>query len=162
MVTFHRHKGTDSQKIDHNDLLNKPDSGFSSKARAYLNVAQTISDNSWTKITLDTENYDGNDEFASNKFTAKEAGYYQVNAQIMWNSSVDQSLHAIGLYKNGSRIAQDWKNSSGIALFGQGISDIVYLAVGDYLELYVYQNIGANKNVEGNSDTTYMSIHRLS
>ena len=42
------------------------------------------------------------------------------------------------------------------------ISDIIYLAVDDYLELYTYQNSGGNQTVENGEAKTYLSIHRLS
>jgi len=141
------------------------------KARAYLASNQTINDNTATKITLDTESYDPNNNFDSTtnyRYTAPVTGYYQVNALAQfYNSNSRLASTALYLYKNGASIAMSQMLPStaynGVLLLGC-ISDVVYLSAGDYLELYGYADTvdSSNSVISGGSTLTYLSVHLLS
>jgi len=137
-----------------------------SKARAYRNANQSIAADTWTKIALNTETFDINSEFdtaVNYRFTAKEKGYYLVCGSLQYqNVAVDKPIH-IGFYKNGAL----YSNVRGFTAtvgedMGISLSDIIYLAVGNYVELYTYHYMGVNKNVMPGQDTTFLSIHRMS
>ena len=137
-----------------------------SRARAYLTTStQSITQSSWTKITLNAESYDEQGEFdsATNyRFTAKKAGYYQVNAAVYY-AAVDATLIYIAIYKNGASAATAaFRNPTAAGDFSSVISDVIYLAVGDYLELYTYHTSAAAKSVQNGENFTFMSIHKLS
>jgi hypothetical protein len=141
--------------------------GFTSRARAYLGTNQTsiASGGSGTKVLLDTVNFDGLTEFdavTNHRFVAQSAGYYQVNAQIYWQGTVDQTLLGAIIKVNGGVIATKRIRSSGTADQTVEISDIVYMAAGGYIELFAYQASGSPQNIFGVSDGTFLSIHRLS
>jgi len=53
-----------------------------SKLRAYQANAQSVNNNTWTQVTLDTENFDLSEEFASNTFTVKNSVYYRVVGNV--------------------------------------------------------------------------------
>ena len=113
---------------------------------AYLYGNQTVSSNTWTKVTLNIEDFDTNSNFASSRFTPTVAGYYQINAQV----SNDYTGHSSGtfgaaIYKNGSVYAwQRLANSvSGWAYGTNIVSAVIYFnGSTDYVELY-----GLNPNV---------------
>ena len=138
----------------------------SSRARAYAGANQTIADSTWTKVKLDTESYDGDSEFdiATNyRFTALVAGYYQVNAVLKWESPAATIQYAIAIYKNGTAYSTVNGVSVNTSVFSQSISDIVYLAATNYIELYAIQTTGGNDVIEGGAlNKTYISVHRLS
>jgi hypothetical protein len=49
----------------------------------YQSSQQTgISNQTWTKVTLTTENFDTDSKFASSRFTPTVAGYYQLSGGI--------------------------------------------------------------------------------
>ena len=90
---------------------------------AYLNTNQTagtnsfsvagsgnqtsIADNTWTLITFDSENWDTDSCFASNKFTAPAAGKYFFTANASMYGDTDNGNSISGkFYKNGSGDAQ--------------------------------------------------------
>lgn len=104
----------------------------------------------WTKVTYGTEKFDTNSNFASSRFTATVAGYYQINASTyFYPSALGQCQVAV--YKNGA----SYLVGTVIPNSNQGpacvVSAVISLAATDYLEVYVYQNSGGSLNF-GSSD----------
>ena len=62
-----------------------------------LSSTQNISTGTWTKITFDSEVYDTNSAFASNKFTPGVAGKYKFELQVTIDDLTDQKK---SLFKN--------------------------------------------------------------
>ena len=109
---------------------------------AYKSGNQTITYNTLTKVTFDTEEFDTNNNFASSTFTPTVAGYYQINSKLNVSGTASRDFYASSrLYKNGSPIS----------IFGFGFvfgfsaemtltqSNVVYMnGTTDYLEIYTY------------------------
>jgi len=117
-----------------------------------LSGDQSISASTWTKITFDTETWDTDSAFASNKFTVPsgESGKYYIAAKIAIADMDDNELSIIGIYKNGSLISttQFEARSPGTnkAMF-HVVNTILDLSASDYLEVYGYQTDGGANNV---------------
>ncbi|MBA7472201.1 MAG: hypothetical protein GH156_00555 [Dehalococcoidia bacterium] len=134
--------------------------------RAYKSaVDQTIGTSALTKIVLDGEDYDNLNEFDSTtnyRFTATEAGYYLVVGQLFWICTVDQKEYTTLIYKNGA------DESKGRLRSAVGASEIcpahavVYLAAGDFIEIWGWQSAGINQNVAKDRFMTHLDIHKLS
>jgi len=122
---------------------------------AYKSADQTITSNAtWTKITFNTEDFDTNCNFASDRFTPTVAGYYQINFLGVFESLVQQNnLGQVAFYKNGSAyrtyrpvsagaVATNnetgtcWNISSSLTMYMNGTTD--------YVEMYAYQTYGNN------------------
>lgn len=105
---------------------------------AYASADQTgISSGIATKITLDTEEYDTATCFAAGRFTATVAGYYQINGSVKGNSATLTEIIA-SIFRNGSLYhsgTADQFNSTNGSKTGV-VATLVYLGVGDYVELY--------------------------
>ena len=87
-----------------------------------------------TKITLDVEVFDTNNNFASSRFTPTVAGYYQINgkARITGTGQTDST---VSIYKNGSQLIIGTYTATGLAF--AVVSTITYLnGSTDYVELY--------------------------
>jgi len=130
-----------------------------SKARAYISAYDY--DFLWpSQVLLNVESYDELGEFASYKFTVTKAGYYLVTAQLQLKECGLDELLTIAIRKNGSDVAiQNITAATGINK--NRISDIIYLAVNDYLELWG----GAattGPDAEPGANVTYMTVHRIS
>ena len=133
-----------------------------SRVRAYLATsAQSIADDTITKVAFNAESYDSLGEFASNKFIATKAGYYSIHSAVLWNAPVDTKSYQIFIYKNNAEIARDARTASGTDTISSVISDIVSLAVGDYIETFVYHNSGGAKTIFADSAYTYLSISKI-
>lgn len=155
--------GVEAFKLNSDGIL---DLAKQSRARAYKKAAdQTISTATPTKVVLDEETYDEQNEFDSvtnYRFTATKAGYYLVTAAVVWGGLIDQARGILQIYKNGAEHSAVWTRASGAATFSTNISDIIYLAAADFLELNVYHNKGSNTTIKKGSNLTYMAVHKLS
>jgi hypothetical protein len=131
--------------------------------RATKSSAQTISNNTLTKLTFDTETFDTNNNFASNTFTPTVAGYYQVNLIYAAHSLTATRAYAMSgyIYKNGSTYAAYEQNITSTAdQWGGTFTALVYCnGTTDYIEAYFYQNNGSTGTVSlvGNSFSTQFS-----
>jgi len=136
------------------------------KIRARVTDNQTISDITDTKIQFDTETYDALEEFSGHKFTATKTGYYLISAMLLLDRAVDQKLFKLMIYKNGAKNSVAYTRTSGTNAQGVSITDIVFLNPGDYIEIYLFQNTGANVYTESlsgvNGETSYLIIHQIS
>ena len=135
-----------------------------SAARAYRNGGQNISDGTATKVQLNAESYDVLGEFDSttnNRFTATVAGYYQVNGQVVYPGPDANTRIRAMIYKNGAEVAANLNTLAYSTDCGVHVSDIVSLAIGDYLELYTQVDGSGTEAITGAATATYMSIHKL-
>lgn len=161
----------DSNNKKKAQLGNLPGGGgstFTSRFHVYLSADQSIPSGSFTKIQLNTEVFDGDNEFdnATNyRFTAGSAGYYVICAGAEVKNlgagkfaqlavKVDGTTYEIAPRHYVTSAAQDY-----VPLYG---SKIIYLAASSYVELQVYHNHGSNRNVAGARHITYLSGHRVS
>ena len=109
---------------------------------AYQSTGQSITGNVFTKITIDTKEFDTATCFNTStyRFTPTVAGYYQFNWMINMGSYVGR--YTSGLYKNGSLI------KNGVNGIGNGVNNagsggsVIINANGstDYFEIYIQGN----------------------
>jgi hypothetical protein len=102
---------------------------------------QTLSDATATKVTFNTELYDTNNAYASDKFTVPsgEAGKYFFSTGInTYDAQGSLKRHIVYFYKNGSQASMA-NNDFGSNYMYQMFSfhSVVFdLSVGDYIEVY--------------------------
>lgn len=110
---------------------------------------QTISTGTATKVVYDSEDFDTNNNFSSNRFTPTVAGYYQFNYNIVASNAAASSETWIAIYKNGS----NWQwgldtNSITSHYWTLNASSLVYLnGSTDYVEIYMSQSTGSNLTI---------------
>ena len=112
----------------------------------------SISTGSWTKATFDTEIFDTDSAFASNKFTVPSggAGKYALFGHVYFTSIDDGNKVEARIYKNGSNAGGASTGSSTLRWYSGGSNQemdagwtwVGTLAESDYIELYVIQNNG--------------------
>ena len=127
--------------------------GFS----AYNNATQSVSNATFTKISLQTTEWNNGNYFDNStnyRFTPLVAGYYQVNGSISNNSSIGVTVSFI--YKNGSRF-KDGNYASGTTIGTDStVSALIYLnGSTDYIELWVYANTGTGATISSSSTGTF-------
>ena len=99
-----------------------------------------------TKITLNSEVFDTNNNFASSRFTPTVAGYYQVNGYVN-TAAATLALMARILKNNGYSLAGIVAN---VGTYISTVSGIVYLnGSTDYIELSGEHVQGSNVTVFG-------------
>lgn len=136
------------------------------KAKAYRGSYSDISDNTWTKVSLDNESYDTNSNFditTNYRYDVPINGYYLViGSTQMTGTTISAGQCAI--YKNGTGIVYGTMQYGGDgASVITNVSDIIYLTAGQYLELYAYGNVAsAGVRVQGGVVVTFMTVCLMS
>ncbi len=142
-------------------------------ARYSTAAAQSIPNNSSTIINFETSSFDTHAAVtvgASWKYTAPVAGYYSVNAKILFTVTATWAkAEAINFYlfKNGSEVSRIDYNSdhdtsaTTNAISAQG-SDIVQLAAGDFIDVRIVQNSGAALSLLSSASDNYITVERIS
>jgi hypothetical protein len=124
---------------------------------AYQSSTQTTTNATWTKIQLQTKEFDTASAFdnATNyRFTPLVAGYYQIQGIITFAGSGSNIYTTASIYKNGTA----FKSNQVYGAYASGpiISALVYLnGSTDYVELYGYQASGGNLGTTTGAANTY-------
>jgi hypothetical protein len=132
------------------------------KARAYQGTFQTIANNTFTKITLDTVDYDPNGNFDATtnyRWTCPAAGYYAVSGAVKTNAVAGSTV--VYIEKNGAGVVDTYTPSGGQGGWSQA-ADVLLLAAGDFLELWIFQDSGGPANTVTGSPLTRLAVHFLS
>jgi hypothetical protein len=147
------------------------DSGVSEfSGRMYLSANQTgvNPNNSYTKITFNTTDFDngGGVNTASTRYDIKVSGRYRVSGLIKVSSTnVLANEYGAVLHKNGSPFR--WMESKTPAVttnFGLGGSVDVDLVAGEFLEMYIYgagNNSVSTLTVVGGNSVSFLSVSRI-
>jgi hypothetical protein len=112
--------------------------------RAYSSGGTSLTGAAWTKLTFDTEVFDTDSKFASDRFTPGTAGYYQVSARARLNASGTANSLYLSIYKNGSTDAEDGTETN--AYPSGNPSVLIYLDSDDYIEVYAYSVFSVSTN----------------
>ena len=125
---------------------------------------QALSDNSYTKVTWNSEVIDTDSAFASDKFTvpSDKAGKYYISTGVGFYDNDTQQYHYVLIYKNGSNVSAD---PSGISTtsndtnrYWQTNNMILDLAVSDYVEVYVLCDYTSGT---GTMNSSYFTGYKL-
>lgn len=125
---------------------------------AYVSGTPTISNNSWTKVALDSEDFDTSSRFNATastvggipaySFMPTVAGYYQLNAkaQLQLFTSI-----GLGIYKNDTAVGYAVGTGTSGQLYSAVLmSKLVYLnGTTDYVSMSVYQASGGSATMLG-------------
>ena len=114
----------------------------------YESSSQTVSANTYTKVTLNEELYDTNNNFASDRFTPTTAGKYFIYGNIHLDGASYPTHLETAIYKNGSIIARNFTAQSSATVYGNKIISTTVDMNGssDYVELYGKLNYAAGNN----------------
>jgi len=117
---------------------------------------QSVSDNTTTKVTLGTEDFDSDGKFADSRFTPTVAGKYFIFGHVFFDpGNADDLVYGVSyIYKNGSQhnaAKLDFRNNAGRDATVQ-ISSIIDLDSNDYVELY-----GTLNSADGSGQVFYAS-----
>lgn len=109
--------------------------------RVHLASAFNTTGGSFVVVPYDSANFDQGSEvdLTTNKgrFTATKAGKYQINASTeIGNTS--ETIAILSIYKNGSEYSRGTDNRATALNYGSVVTDVVPLAVGDYVDIRLY------------------------
>jgi hypothetical protein len=134
-------------------------------ARAYLNSNQTLATDTLAVVNLAAENFDRQEEFNTStyKYVAKRAGLYLVTAEVTYSDLSDQKGGCAIILLNGGiyLILSTYLSSSVAAYLCPVCTDIVQLAVNDYIQLGAYHTKGSNATILAGSNRTFLAIMKI-
>jgi hypothetical protein len=126
---------------------------------------QTISNNTNTAVTWNTEDFDTDAFHSTSSNTSRitipagKAGKYQINAFAQWDAGTTGSRQFL-IYKNGSLVKKTFLEPN-----NQYPSSIIMLildlAVSDYIELFCYQSNGGNQVLYKSGNPSQFSVGYL-
>jgi len=123
---------------------------------------QSIPNNTYTKVTFSTEEFDigGYFDTTNSRFTPP-AGYYSFNASGLLLASSDTHVIVLSLYKNGADYKRSSHNrASGTGSIGIDVNCLAKVNGTDYFELYIYQDNGL-QSISGAVVNSYFMGHRI-
>ena len=129
-----------------------------------LSSNQSIPNNSATKVTFDSEVFDTDNAFASNKFTVPtgKGGKYFLNYGLNCSGLDDTESIQAYIYKNGSNanfgFAGQFSPASNQEIKFTA-STILDLSASDYIELYVQHFEGSSMDL--NATNTFLTGYKL-
>lgn len=129
-------------------------------------TAQTLANTSPTKVVLNTEAYDTNNNFDSTtnyRYTVPVSGFYQICVQFTPTAGANTAVDCY-LYKNGSLYANSKMGNTGsVANASASINLLMQLTAADYLELYGACGSGSGTTLAGGGTVwNYMSGYLVS
>jgi len=140
---------------------------------AYHTAGSALTDGAWTVISLGGELYDsyptaGHDTATNNsRVHARETGLYAIACQVRTSDltgticQFQVRKNAAGLDTGGTRVflqSQDGAGGGEVTELGRSVD--YPLTNGDYVELFIRVNTGANPNASlgAGADATFLSI----
>lgn len=139
------------------------DNTFSNRSysRAFPSIATSVSSSVWTKVNFGTEGADNLGEYdpTLSRFTAKAEGVFNIVATVQITGATSGAT-SISLYANGTPgyLRQYVQNGAETTL---AINENIYIPVGSYVEVYVYQNSGSTKNTDTNAAVNRFIVTRI-
>jgi len=128
---------------------------------AYGNAAQTITTDVFTKVVLNAEDYDTNNNFDSTtnyRFTPTVAGYYQLNLKLTVATTATLTLIIGEFRKNGSGAnygrALQFGSSLGTFAILNATTIMYFDGSSDYCEIWVYLSGAGTLTTSSNDKNT--------
>ena len=133
--------------------------------KAYLGSKQSnISNQTWTQVLLDTENFDigSNFDVGTSSYIVPITGYYQIDAAVEWDGDdMVADKRFVGAVRSEAIaiLASSQQSSSVGWQLTNNMSGTVYLIAGQSVTLWVYQDSGSNNlDINDKTEKTYLSI----
>lgn len=133
-------------------------------AEVYQSVSQNIPNGAFTAVTMDSSILDTDGQHSNSvnpsRVVCQVAGWYSVSGAIGYLTNATGARGAV-IYKNGAALTQSTgtitaaSNALHVATAGEFL---VQLAVGDYVELYAWQNSGGALGTAGSGYYPFLYV----
>ena len=116
----------------------------------------SIANNTNTTVLFDTEEFDTDAYHSTSTNTGRitipagKAGKYAINSAFFFQEAAN-GARVLNIHKNGSNYARSQMPPDSISQIAVTLNLVMDLAVGDYIEVVVFQNSGGSLNLYGGS-----------
>ncbi len=137
------------------------------RARAIRTAVQALGSGVFTKLQFDIEDYDpfgDYDHTVDYEYTVPVSGRYAIHATAHIVDVANAKLIILSIYVNGVEASrgQRFITHGNIDTNGLVVSDILDLTVGDDVDIRLYHNHGANRNLVAHATSNHFAIHAMS
>lgn len=146
-------------RLDYKDGI--MDTPLQPSVRAYPASEQVLTTDTLTLVDFATEAWDTQGEWATNRFTATNAGKYSVLAQVLLKSWVDGTRMQMYVYVDG---ALDTKADTYLTTANTqtySISTTVDLAAAGFIEIRVRQVTGGDVSIDDIASQSFVTINKI-
>ena len=134
--------------------------------RAYASSTTNVDHNTSTQISLQTEDWDTDNAFASSTFTVpsgKDGKYViigSIRADASWAET--EQFNAM-IFRNGASNTGAYVSNGINASHGNSshVSAVIDLAAGDTIKLYLYHDEGGTEGIQTGQESTFLSGVRI-
>lgn len=179
-AVYHYHLNATSGATENSPYVIAPDTNAGTKrwilvtpiaplthVSATSDDGQTIANNIVTTVVFENEVIDSLDEYnpSTGIFTPKNNGYYLINSVISFVSAAwtsgSKAMTKIFIddttYVSGPKIRTPTATGS----LGPGVSSVVYLTVGQYIEIIALHSQGSSLALSDKTSENWLTINRL-
>jgi len=149
-----------TKKVSVENLVNGYAASTNPTFSAFGAAVQNISTATFTKVTLGSEDYDTNSNFASSTFTPTIAGYYQLNLKLSVAGATSLT-RVIGEFRKNGSGANNGRCLDVTAALSTSVilnsTNIMYFnGSTDYCEIWVYlDGVGQMSVSQADKNTTF-------
>lgn len=169
-VSPHSHNGIDSPLIDKvaNGITSGGGGTTSSAIVGRMHGGGTsIANTTDTKVPFGTMDIEQGItvDLTNHRFTALTAGYYFIDSTVYYDSPTANKNYVTELYINndtGTQKAYNIYIAPNSTIGGGRIFGIVYLAVGEFAEIYTFHNTGGASTLSNGYPYVYAEIFKIS
>ncbi|WP_054948984.1 hypothetical protein [Numidum massiliense] len=125
---------------------------------AYADKYQKLLFQTWTKLQFKKIRHSRGTEYktSNSRYTAKVSGYYLVNGYVELDDRIQEGAFELAVYRNGSNYSRlGYVRPGSRYPIGVNGTGMVYLNVGDYIELYLWSSISTFTRVRGMPSTRF-------
>lgn len=98
----------------------------------------------------------------NNRFVITAAGRYLITGEVAYSNAADGKQYEAMIYKNGSQVTQGRVMCAAAgAYITPSCTDILNLAVGDYIEIFTQHNEAGASTIASATDSTYITIAKI-
>ena len=134
-------------------------------ARYSTNAGQSVASGAVTIIDFEDRSVDSHSATSTGvswKFTAPTAGKYLVSSRIKQQSGAGGGTLDVRIYKNGTQYANKYNlTTATVTTYTGQITDIVDMVAGDYIDIRILHNAGANRSLTTDGTENVVVIERL-
>ena len=131
----------------------------------YISENQTIPNDTYTKVLFATKDFDTQNEFdavTNNRFTCTKAGKYIITARARFQASVVGGGQQVCIYKNNAIVHRTVTSRTDFSVVTTTqITSVLELAANDYIEIFVYHDVGENQIIYAEYSETSLHIAKV-
>lgn len=130
----------------------------------YNNAAESIANNSFTEVSMNTEAYDTSSssnmaDLANNRITIRESGLYLLVGKFFWANATTTDTRRVGIVAvGGTSVARDERSAVSGTASAVTVSTVRQLTTGNHVTLDCLQNDGSALNLGGATEELYSSL----